>query len=224
VTTLSEREKQVLRLLLCGHDAKSIARELDLSVHTVNDHLREARRKFGVSSSRGAARLLARKEHVHPNFVADKKFGIGELAAGVPKRRLNWLAGGMLMMSLIVAAAALTFAFHVSSTSPTGAVPKVTATSPKTGATIKPGSFVLSVTYDRPMREQAYSFAGDARLVPENCGDVEQSKNGRTYSERCHASPGRHYEIWFNREPYMHFQSKEGIPAQPYRLVFSVSR
>ena len=41
---LSEREKETLRLLLGGHDIKSIAAGLGLSVHTVNERLREARR------------------------------------------------------------------------------------------------------------------------------------------------------------------------------------
>lgn len=49
---LSAREKEALRLLLVGHDAKSIANTLGLSVHTINDRLRDARRKLGVSSSR----------------------------------------------------------------------------------------------------------------------------------------------------------------------------
>lgn len=55
---LTEKEKQTLRLIVRGHDAKSIARHLDLSVHTVNERLRAARRKMAVSSSREAARLL----------------------------------------------------------------------------------------------------------------------------------------------------------------------
>ena len=50
VSALLEREKDVLRLLLVGHDAKSIARHLDLSTHVVNERLRDARRKLGVSS------------------------------------------------------------------------------------------------------------------------------------------------------------------------------
>ena len=43
VASLTDREREVLRLLLAGHTAKTIAIELDLSVHTVNDYLREAR-------------------------------------------------------------------------------------------------------------------------------------------------------------------------------------
>jgi DNA-binding CsgD family transcriptional regulator len=58
---LSEREKEALRLLLVGHDAKSIANLLGLSVHTVNDRLRDARRKMGATPCRnraGGARYL----------------------------------------------------------------------------------------------------------------------------------------------------------------------
>ena len=54
---LSEREKETLRLLLQGYEAKSIAKHLGLSVHTVNERLRASRRKLEVSSSREAARL-----------------------------------------------------------------------------------------------------------------------------------------------------------------------
>ncbi len=85
--SLSGREVDVLRLLLTGHDAKSVARELGLSVHTVNDRLRDARRKLGVSSSREAARLLAMSERQGPQFLAAEKFGVpgGAQAAGPPQ-------------------------------------------------------------------------------------------------------------------------------------------
>lgn len=60
--TLTEKEKETLRLLLRGHDAKSSASELDLSVHTINERLRSARRKLDVTSSREAARVLFESE------------------------------------------------------------------------------------------------------------------------------------------------------------------
>ena len=124
--TLSGRETEVLRLLLAGHDAKSAAMSLGLSVHTVNERLREARRKLGVSSSREAARLLAQWEQHAPKFFGDKKFGpqfLADKQMGVAataavaqteqpdrsKVRVTspWLAGGMLVMSLTIAAFAL---------------------------------------------------------------------------------------------------------------------
>src|ERR1700761_7528610 len=68
---LSEREKETLRLLLGGHDIKSIAADLGLSVNTVNERLRDARRKLGASSSRQAARMLADVEQGGHKFSAD---------------------------------------------------------------------------------------------------------------------------------------------------------
>jgi DNA-binding CsgD family transcriptional regulator len=139
--SLSGREIEVLRLLLAGHDAKSVACELGLSVHTVNDRLRDARRKLGVSSSREAARLLAEAEQQSPNFLGGKKFGwpgsaqtvnpaasdqlepynlagkkmglagasglTNDMHAGRGRglsASLAWLAGGMVVMAMIVAA------------------------------------------------------------------------------------------------------------------------
>lgn len=69
--TLTAKEKDALRLLLRGHDAKSSARELGLSVHTVNERLRDARRKLGVTSSREAARRLLAEENDTPENVGD---------------------------------------------------------------------------------------------------------------------------------------------------------
>lgn len=111
---LSGREVEVLRLLLAGHDAKSVARLLSLSVHTVNDRLRNARRKLGVSSSREAARLLAQKEQQRHDFFAPERFGVpAPLLQQHPRERetsgrvrpsFAWIAGGMLLMSLTTAA------------------------------------------------------------------------------------------------------------------------
>lgn len=116
---LSDRGNETLRLLLEGHDAKSIARDLGLSVHTVNERLRAARRKLEVPSSREAAGLLARSEHCSPNSVVDKQIGVAGSAAHVNNdgRRngrkgvehpIVLAIGGTLIMSLIIATAVLT--------------------------------------------------------------------------------------------------------------------
>ena len=62
LASLTEKEKQTLRLIVRGYDAKSAARSLDLSVHTINGRLRDVRRKLAVPSSREAARLLLEAE------------------------------------------------------------------------------------------------------------------------------------------------------------------
>ncbi|MEL1251971.1 DUF4019 domain-containing protein [Aurantiacibacter gilvus] len=115
---LTDKEKETLRLILHGHDAKSMARELDLSVHTVNERLRNARRKLEVTSSKEAARLLLEEEgdspQLPPNFMGHKQLGeagaSGAAAQAVPPKARTGRAlitGGILLMSLLLAVLAL---------------------------------------------------------------------------------------------------------------------
>jgi DNA-binding CsgD family transcriptional regulator len=117
-SALTEKEKQTLRLIVRGHDAKSTARSLGLSVHTINERLRDARRKMAVSSSREAARLLLEVEGGAPGPATPELFGdmgIGEDArqppvdqeaapiggAGWVYRHLRILIGVLLMIFLL---------------------------------------------------------------------------------------------------------------------------
>jgi DNA-binding CsgD family transcriptional regulator len=129
---LTEKEKETLRLIVRGHDAKSTARSLGLSVHTINERLRDARRKMAVSSSREAARLLLEAEggaagSADPELFGD--IGIGEDAAG---RRVDrkgasivgvgrarpWIIIGVFAMTLALALFALTALPQAASTPP----------------------------------------------------------------------------------------------------------
>ena len=114
--TLTEKEKQTLRLIVRGHDAKSSARRLGLSVHTINERLRDARRKMAVSSSREAARLLLEVEGGGSTLPTPDSFGdagIGEDAIRPPVDqgatpisgagrvyRHPWIFIGVLIMTL----------------------------------------------------------------------------------------------------------------------------
>ena len=115
---LTEKEKQTLRLIVRGHDAKSTARSLGLSVHTINERLRDARRKMAVSSSREAARLLLEVEggdvgSPNPELFGDT--GIGEDAAGARVDQASapiggawrayrpaWIIIGVFLMTLVL--------------------------------------------------------------------------------------------------------------------------
>ncbi|KAA0982792.1 helix-turn-helix transcriptional regulator, partial [Pseudonocardia sp. EV170527-09] len=59
LSRLPERQKEVLRLVFQNYEAKQIARAIGISPHTVNDHMRAARRTLGVARTMDAARLLA---------------------------------------------------------------------------------------------------------------------------------------------------------------------
>ena len=115
IDILTDKEKETLRLIVRGHDAKSAARELGLSVHTINERLREARRKLSVTSSREAARLLLEQEGASPEMLVDKQIGeAGAAGIGDPsgplddrhsggrvvRRRSAWLIGGLIMSAL----------------------------------------------------------------------------------------------------------------------------
>lgn len=117
---LSEKEKQTLRLMVRGHDAKSLAKHLNLSVHTVNERLRDARRKLQVSSSREAARLVFEAERTDPQNLADDELG----EAGAPaimrhaatmetgqgrRRSATWITGAVIV-SIIAGLFALSLA------------------------------------------------------------------------------------------------------------------
>ena len=82
IDDLTDKEKEALRLLLAGHDAKSAALELDISVHTLNDRLRAARRKLGVTTSKEAARALGQAEQAEPQSAPEsfvhKSLGVQE--------------------------------------------------------------------------------------------------------------------------------------------------
>ena len=118
IDALTEKEKQTLRLIVRGHDAKSVAVTLGLSVHTINERLRDARRKLAVSSSREAARLLLAAEST-PENLGDERTGEDAGAAAndveaapdagaAPARRRLPVLIGVLLMTLALGLLALT--------------------------------------------------------------------------------------------------------------------
>lgn len=62
IDELTERQKQCLRGIYANLSIKEIGKQLDLSPHTVTEHLRDVRRLLRVSRSMQAARLLVRHE------------------------------------------------------------------------------------------------------------------------------------------------------------------
>jgi DNA-binding CsgD family transcriptional regulator len=78
---LNEAERRVLRLLAEGHTAKSIAVAINSTPAAVNERLREARRKTGLSSSREIARLVRSQESRHEQIgVAAARRSVAALA------------------------------------------------------------------------------------------------------------------------------------------------
>ncbi len=169
---LTEKEKQTLRLIVCGHDAKSTARSLGLSVHTINERLRDARRKMAVSSSREAARLLLAAEGgamvpATPELFGDE--GIGEDAAqpqadqgsalidGVGRaHRLPRIIIGVLLMALAIGLLALLALPQVASPPP---APPMTAEAAPDAAVLDAARTWLALL-DEGRWDESYRMTG----------------------------------------------------------------
>lgn len=67
---LTPRQREVLELVLTGRSAAQIARELHISTHTTNDHLKAIYRRLGVNSRSELAALL-QAEQYDPRKAAD---------------------------------------------------------------------------------------------------------------------------------------------------------
>lgn len=230
---LSDKECAVLRLLARGHDAKSAAATLGVSVHTVNERLREARAKTGAGSSRAAARLLTDRDGPE-NFVSEKMRVRADpamrepsmvprrVAAEDPRLPGRW---ELLAMLTVFAAAMIAIGAQIGAANGAApAAPRVVSTYPKQGATIDAGTLRLRVSFDRPMRAQSYSFVQKSAATYPDCGAnrPEQSADGRTFTLICMVRPGGRYEIWFNDPPYLNFVDPGGVPAVPFGLHFAV--
>ena len=75
--TLTERERQCLRLVFERLRPKEIGRALGISHHTVNGHLQQAMRKLGATSSIEAARQLHAIDGPNaPQSVTGYPFGV----------------------------------------------------------------------------------------------------------------------------------------------------
>lgn len=103
-TALNDKEVEVLRLLAAGHTVKSIAAHLGKSEASINERLRDARRKTGAGSSRELARMLDAQK------IWDKNIDLASPPAlpdhpGQPRMGRPWSKGTIAMLLTLPAAA-----------------------------------------------------------------------------------------------------------------------
>lgn len=112
LSTLNPAEREALTLLAQGHTAKSIASITGRSTGSINERLREARRKTGVGSSRELARLWAQENRDTQIGVAPAPPGDAPLAAEarVDQGRGGFAKGHILMSVVGIAAVAAVIA------------------------------------------------------------------------------------------------------------------
>lgn len=104
---LTDRELEVLRLLTAGHTIKSIAAVLDRSEASINERLRDARRKTGVGSSRELARLVAGQENWPRKTDLSAPGALDDVDEQPAPAARHWPKGKIAMLALIPIAAGL---------------------------------------------------------------------------------------------------------------------
>lgn len=107
LASLTDKELEVLRLLSTGHTVKSIAAHLGRSEASINERLRDARRKTGIGSSRELARLV---DDIQKNW--DRKIDLPagqapDQTAGQARQTRPQLSKGTIIMLSIFTAAAI---------------------------------------------------------------------------------------------------------------------
>jgi DNA-binding CsgD family transcriptional regulator len=186
---LSEKELEILRLLAGGHTVKSIAAQLGRSEGSINERLREARRKTGVGSSRELARLIEAQKNRDTKSDLSPPADPGE-GVSVPrcKGAFGWTKG-RIAMAFLLPAAALGLAL-VASTAP---LPETAETAQAAAAAPIAGKWSLDVAR---LPENERPVAVTITFTPEADGRwhtlvwIENRDGGKIKAESTAATDG----------------------------------
>ena len=97
--------------------------------------------------------------------------------------------------------------------------PKVVRTMPAPGSVVRPGSMVLSVTFDQPMACKANLSNSPFPLpCPGGAGVVIMTPDRRTLTTVCQVEAGASYSM-----PLVDFVSSSGVKSARYDLAFTTS-
>ncbi len=99
--------------------------------------------------------------------------------------------------------------------------PQVVSIVPANGAAeVNPGTSVIQVVFDRPMRDRSWSMCGGGPNFPEPTDKPSYDKSRTTWTAKVKLKPNWDYEFWLNRGPYQSFQSEEGVPLESVHVTF----
>lgn len=195
--TLTEKEIEILRLLTAGHTVKSIAAQLGRSEASINERLRDARRKTGVGSSRELARLIEAQKNCDRKIdLALRPLPSPVVGPAPDTGRRN--RKGLIMLAAVLPAAALALFAAVGPTAqPDAAQPNAAspAASPDTAARPSPlaGTWQLDVSRipaeERPRGVTIrFSQTGDGKWVTRV--DIVAADGARSTAESTAAPDG----------------------------------
>lgn len=201
VDDLTDKELEVLRLLVSGHTVKSIAVRLGRSEASVNERLRDARRKTGVGSSRELARHLAAQKIWDKKIDLSVPDGVAEEAGQSPGSRRPWIKGTVIM-SLTILAAAAALALVVTQPAEQAEAPPAARTTP-TGEIPLVGRWSLDLSRI-PVEERPRSVILEFRVTDDQewigQSDIVAPDGSRQHAETRAAADGTPVPLTGNQQ------------------------
>jgi DNA-binding CsgD family transcriptional regulator len=188
---LTDKELEILRLLTAGHTVKSIAVRLGRSEASINERLRDARRKTGIGSSRELARRLASQKVWDKNIDLSTQSSPTDEAVRPPiPRRLR--SKGTIIMLIVMAVAAAGIVIATAESTQQVALPQ-TAQAAASGQLPLVGRWSLDITRI-PAEERPRSVTLDFRLSGDQKwtgrSDIVAADGSRQHAEATAAADG----------------------------------
>ena len=186
---LTEKELEILRLLAGGHTVKSIAAQLERSEASINERLREARRKTGVGSSRELARMIDAQKNRDTKSDLSPPADPAEAASMPLDKGVYGWTKGRIAMAFLLPAAALGLALAAG----TATMPEAAETAQAAQATPLAGKWSLDVAR---LPENERPVAVTITFTPESDGRwhtlvwIENRDGGTIKSESVAATDG----------------------------------
>ena len=116
----------------------------------------------------------------------------------------------------VVAAAALPGTPREMARAPVAGAPRVVAIAPASGSIVPAGALTVTVTFDRAMRGDGWSFtSSDGGVYPACASAPRVAADRRTFTLDCRVERGGRYAIGITGGGYRNFVGADGIPALP---------
>ena len=103
-----------------------------------------------------------------------------------------------------------------------GAQPIVLRTNPPAFANdVDPNLDKITVTFDRPMMGDRWSFTGGGETFPQRVGEISYDAARTTCTMPVKLQPGKVYWVGVNSPSHKNFKSIDGTPAARYVILFA---
>lgn len=191
VAALTDKELEILRLLTAGHTVKSIAARLGRSEASINERLRDARRKTGIGSSRELARQVAAQKIWDKNIDLQTPGSASDdkVPPAIPGR-LKSKGTSVMLIAMAVAAAGIAVA---AADSARQAAPPQTVHAAAANALPLVGKWSLDIAR-LPAEERPRSVILDFRVSPDQIwtgsSDIVGADGSAQHAETVAAADG----------------------------------